>query len=156
MATGPSARGFFRIVDPDLYLAEIGDSIDRCADDDTPLPSTPITVTALADLICWEPGPVGTSMMLYRNQAATGLGTDVETMFVILNDDGMAKYGSRDLDWDMHPHAVEAHGPVAYEESFTYVPLLSLGGEKSVENLHKRDTIAAIRTMIEFQGTIQH
>ena len=36
------------------------------------------------------------------------------------------------------------------------VPLLSLGGPKRVANLKPRKTIEAIRTMLEFQGVIEH
>ncbi|NLG22786.1 MAG: DUF1851 domain-containing protein, partial [Actinomycetales bacterium] len=63
---------------------------------------------------------------------------------------------SETYDWDLFPQAVEAHGAPAFDESFVFVPLLSLGGEERVENLRARTTIEAIRTMVEFQGVIEH
>lgn len=36
------------------------------------------------------------------------------------------------------------------------VPLRSLGGPEKVENLKKRETIAAIQVMVEFQGVVGH
>ncbi|WP_407361706.1 T6SS immunity protein Tdi1 domain-containing protein [Microbacterium sp. LBN7] len=63
---------------------------------------------------------------------------------------------SRTLNWDIFARAVEAHGELPYEQSFTFVPLRSLGGPEKVENLKKRETIAAIQVMVEFQGVIGH
>lgn len=153
---GTFGQGFFKLIDPDFYLRELDDRIVHIDDDGNPLSSIPIMATGLADLICWEPGDVGLSTLLYRNQAATGLGPRLTTMFTNLNYDGIDKYGTRTVDWDMYPKAVEAHGPLAFDESFTYVPLLSLGGDKTVENMQKRETITAIKILVEFQGVIEH
>jgi hypothetical protein len=63
---------------------------------------------------------------------------------------------SDNLNWDIFPDAVAAHGDLPYDQSFIFVPLLSLGGPAKVENLHKRETISAIQMMVEFQGVIGH
>ena len=52
--------------------------------------------------------------------------------------------------------AVAAHGELPYDQSFIFVPLLSMGGEAKVENLHKRDTIASIQVAVDLQGVIGH
>ncbi|WP_285814526.1 T6SS immunity protein Tdi1 domain-containing protein, partial [Microbacterium sp. USTB-Y] len=51
---------------------------------------------------------------------------------------------------------VAAHGELPYDQSFIFVPLLSLGGAAKVENLHKRETIASIQVAVELQGIVGH
>ncbi len=63
---------------------------------------------------------------------------------------------SDSLDWDIFPEAVAAHGELPYDQSFIFVPLLSLGGAAKVENLHKRETIASIQVAVDLQGVIGH
>ena len=60
------------------------------------------------------------------------------------------------LNWDIFPEAVAAHGELPYDQSFIFVPLLSMGGEAKVENHHKRDTIASIQVAVDLQGIIGH
>jgi hypothetical protein len=57
---------------------------------------------------------------------------------------------------DIFPKAVAAHGALSFDESFIFVPLLSMGGKAKVENLKKRDTIAAIQVAVDLQGVIGH
>ncbi|QCR20494.1 GAD-like domain-containing protein [Agrococcus sp. SGAir0287] len=153
---GSFGDGFFRVIDPDLYLERLGDGLGRVGDDGEPATSIPIYATGLADLICWEPEPDSVTALLFRDQRLTGLGRQIKTMFTILNYDGIEKYGTDALDWGMYQKAVEAHGTLSYDQSFTYVPLLSLGGEQSVEHMRKRETIPAIQVYLEFQGPIEH
>lgn len=76
--------------------------------------------------------------------------------FLMLTKAGGAKHLSRVFNWDVFPDAVAAHGELPYDESFVYVPLLSLGGRADVANLRKRDTITAIQNIVEIQGVIGH
>jgi hypothetical protein len=46
----------------------------------------------------------------------------------------------------------ETYGYGSFASGF----LRSLGGPEKVENLRKRETIAAIQVMVEFQGVIGH
>ncbi|MEV4418193.1 T6SS immunity protein Tdi1 domain-containing protein [Catellatospora sp. NPDC049609] len=69
---------------------------------------------------------------------------------------GGAAHLSRTLNWDVFPQAVAVHGELPYDESFIYVPLLSMGGQAKVENLHKRKTITAIQVAVDLQGVIGH
>lgn len=153
---GSFGEGFFRTVDPDVYLQRLGDRIARVADDGTAATSIPIYVTGLADLICWEPDPDSVTALLFRDQRLTGLGRRITTMFTIMNHDGIERYGADALDWGMYREAVATHGALAYDQSFTYTPLLSLGGEKTVDTMVKRETIPAIQVLVELQGVIQH
>ncbi|WAC66972.1 DUF1851 domain-containing protein [Agrococcus sp. SL85] len=148
---GTFGSGFFRVIDPVAYERGIGDVLGRVTGQRI---SIPFMVTGLADVVTWEPG-IGVSAILYRNGSASGVGADLDTLLGMLALDG-EDYLSEEFDWDMFPKAVAAHGPLAFDESFTYVPLLSLGGPKQVEHLKPRTTIEAIRTMVEFQGVIEH
>lgn len=147
---GTFGEGFLRVIDPKLYEAEVGDCIGKTQGDGIAIP---IMVTGLADLITWEPdtGVVG---ILYREGRTQGLGA-MKT-FLNLVKRGGAAHLSRTLNWDIFPKAVAAHGELPYEQSFVFVPLLSLGGQAKVENLHKRETIAAIQVAVDLQGVIGH
>jgi len=147
---GSFGGGFLRVIDPKLYEAEVGDCIGKTQGDGIAIP---IMVTGLGDLITWEPS-AGVIAILYREGRTRGLG-ELAT-FLNLVRRGGARHLSRALDWDLFPEAVAAHGELPYDQSFIFVPLLSLGGKAKVENLHKRETIAAIQVAVDLQGVIGH
>ena len=153
---GTFADGFFKIIDPDLYLDQLGTEgigyVPRIEGSE----SIPILATGLADLICWEPDKSGLAAIIFRNQGGTGIGSSLDTMFGLLKRHGLEAYATKRFDYEMYPKAVEAHGPLAYGESFMYVPLLSLGGAKDVASMQKRETSTAMRIFLEFQGPIEH
>ncbi|MFE6735853.1 T6SS immunity protein Tdi1 domain-containing protein [Microbacterium sp. NPDC057650] len=91
---------------------------------------------------------------MYRLGDTVGLGS-LKT-FLLLVAVGTAQTLSRTLKWDIFPEAVAAHGELPYDQSFIFVPLLSMGGSAKVENLHKRDTIPAIQVAVDLQGAIGH
>lgn len=148
---GTFAAGFLRVINPKVYEAEIGDCIGKTQGDGIAIP---IMVTGLGDLITWEPS-VGVIAIQYRLGNTRGLGTKLRTFLTLTILDG-AEHLSRTLNWDIFPEAVAAHGDLSYDESFIFVPLLSLGGSAKVENLRKRETLTAIQMMVEFQGVIGH
>jgi len=148
---GTFGQGFFRIIDPRAYELGIGDVLGKVTGEAT---AVPIMVTGLGDVITWE-APEGVTLIRYRLGDTKGLGYTFETWIKLVEWDGEEEL-SETYDWDLFPQAVEAHGAPAFDESFVFVPLLSLGGEERVENLRARKTIEAIRTMVEFQGVIEH
>ncbi len=148
---GTFAEGFVRIIDPRVYEAGIGDILGKVTGRRIAIP---IMVTGLADVITWDPGD-GVTGIRYRKEDTTGLGSKVST-FVKLTVGGGAQHLERKFDWALFPQAVAKHGALAFDESFVFVPLLSLGGPKDVDHLQPRRTIEAIRTMVEFQGIIEH
>lgn len=147
---GTFGDGFMRIVDPREYEAGIGDVLGKVTGQRI---SIPIMVTGLADVICWE--PPGVTAICYRMSDTRGITSTFASMIKLIELDGVEEL-SETYDWDMFPQAVAAHGAPAFDESFVFVPLLSLGGPKKVGNLKPRKTIEAIRTMVEFQGLIEH
>lgn len=148
---GTFGHGFFRVINPQRYEDGIGDLLGKVTGNRIAIP---IMVTGLADIVSWEPGH-GLVLIRYRDGDTTGLVSSLDDMLFMIDADGEEEL-SDTYDWDMFPKAVEAHGAPAFDESFTYVPLLSLAGEKKVENMRARKTIEAIRTMVEFQGVIEH
>ncbi|MFT4213793.1 MAG: GAD-like domain-containing protein [Microbacterium sp.] len=148
---GTFGEGFLRVIDPRQYEEEVGDCIGKTQGDGIAIP---IMVTGLGDIITWEPSTGGIIALIFREERIVGLGT-LKAFLFLLGLDG-AEHLSDEFDWDLFPVAVAAHGELPYDQSFIFVPLLSLGGTKSVDNLHKRDTIAAIQMMVDFQGVIGH
>lgn len=148
---GSFGGGFFRLIDPVVYLDLLGEERLGRANG----PSVPIFATGLADLVCYEEGERNLGVLLFRDQLLTGAGS-VRAFFVNLNYDGPEKFATTFFHGEVFFRAVELHGELPYEESFTYVPLLSLGGDASPRGLQKRETIAAIRVLIEFQGPLAH
>ncbi|RKW71545.1 T6SS immunity protein Tdi1 domain-containing protein [Galactobacter caseinivorans] len=149
---GTFAEGFLRVINPAVYEAELADCLGKTQGDGVAIP---ILVTGLADLITWEPSHSGFVGIKYREDGISGLNSTLSAILRMLGR-GTDWYLSRTLNWDIFPKAIAAHGELPYGESFTFVPLLSLGGPEKVENLKKRETIAAIQVMVEFQGVVGH
>ena len=148
---GTFAHGFLRVIDPRLYEAEVGDCIGKTQGDGIAIP---IMVTGLGDLITWEPS-VGVIGILYREHRTVGLSSTLGDFLFIVDLDGPEEL-SDSLHWDLFPEAVAAQGAPAYDESFVFVPLPSMGGAKKVENLHQRRTIESIQVAVDLQGVIGH
>ena len=149
---GTFIEGHLRVVDPAVYEPAVGDCIGRVSGGTEAIP---IMVTALADLVTWEPGK-GFRLIKYRVEDTAGLGSTVDTLLGLLELDGIEELEDEGWDLGIVAQAFEMHGPLAFDESFVYVPLLSLGGTPAVENLKPRKTIEAIRVAVELQGLIEH
>jgi len=145
---GTCGGGFLRVIDPKLYEAEIGDCIGKTQGDGIAIP---IMVTGLGDLITWEPS-LGVVAIQYRLGSIYGLGSRLRSVFRLV-EDGLIL--SR-LKAEIFREALAVHGELPYDQSFIFVPLLSLGGQAKVENLHKRETIASIQVAVDLQGVIGH
>lgn len=145
---GTFGEGFLRVINPKVYDDEVGDCIGKTQGDGIAIP---IMVTGLGDLITWEPS-VGIIAILYRLGNTYGLGSRVRSVFRLV-EDGLI-LGR--LNAEIFTGAVAAHGELPYDESFIFVPLLSMGGQAKVENLNKRKTITAIQVAVDLQGVIGH
>lgn len=145
---GTFGEGFLRIIDPKLYEAEVGDCIGKTQGDGIAIP---VMTTGLGDLITWEPS-AGFIAIMYRLGDTQALGRTFEGLILFLEDEILLE----DLKAEIFPEAVAAHGELPYDQSFIFVPLLSMGGKAKVDNLHKRDTIASIQVAVDLQGIIGH
>ncbi|GEK80872.1 GAD-like domain-containing protein [Agrococcus baldri] len=138
---GSFGEGFVRIVDPHAYEARIGNLLGKMIGDGR---AVPIMVTALADVVLWEPDR-GVTGLLLRQRRAVGLGSRPRT-FVRLTAKHGAVHLARALDWDPYPDAVARHGVPAYDEV-----LVESGGA-----LEPRPALPAIEAMLDRQGPILH
>lgn len=86
----------------------------------------------------------------YRHQRLDIIGIDQKINWYFFFDDEFKEY----WQWDPYFEAVEKYGEPGYDECFGYEPLLSLGGDESVENLKIVNYKAHIILMSEFQGIL--
>ncbi|MFS0867769.1 GAD-like domain-containing protein [Microbacterium sp. 179-B 1A2 NHS] len=148
---GTFGEGFLRVIDPAVYEAELGDRVGKTQGDGVAIP---VMVTGLGDLILWEPGIDSLVALIFRENRGVGLGK--AATFLTLTRAAGAKHLSRTLNWDVFPDAVAQQGAPAFDDSFIFVPLPSLGGPGTVDTLHKRQTLTAIQLMVDMQGPIGH
>lgn len=148
---GTFAGGFLRVVDPREHEAALGDTIGKVTGEGL---AVPIMTTAMTDLITWEQG-TGVTAILHRLGRTSGLGSQLETFVKMVRRNG-DRYLADAFAWDPYPKAVEQHGVPTSDQSFVFVPLLSLGGAPTPETMQMRDTITGIQIMVEFQGVVEH
>lgn len=148
---GTWGEGFFRVIDPKHYADALADCLGKVTGQGIAIP---LMVTALGDLVTWDPGD-GTTGIIYRQERVVGLSSSLEGFIDLTVMDG-AEQIDDDFDWAPYQDAVAAHGPLPFDESFIHVPLLSLGGTRTAAGVKPRDTITGIQLMVEFQGVIEH
>ena len=148
---GTFGEGFIRVINPGVYEAELGDRIGKTQGDGIAIP---VMVTAMGDLITWEPSVDSLVAILFREFETVGLGSP-KTFLGLTRLDG-AEHLKEEFAWDPYPEAVARHGAVEFDESFIFVPLPSLGGPGTVDTLQKRPTLSAIHVMVDLQGPIGH
>lgn len=145
---GSFSGGFLRVIDPKLYEEAVGYCIGHTQGDRV---AVPIMVTGLGDLITWESGQTVVAIQ-YRRGHTYGMGGSVDTVVKL------APYGVyiERMKAEIFAEAVATHGELQHDESFFFVPPLSLGGKPKLENMKKRRTISAIQAMVGLQGIIGH
>ena len=90
---GSFGEGFVRVIDPHAYEMRIGNLLGKMIGEGS---AVPIMVTALADVILWEPDR-GVAGLLLRQRRAVGLGSPPRP-FVRLNAKHRAAHHARALD----------------------------------------------------------
>lgn len=148
---GSFGDGFLRVIDPHVYEARIGNLMGKMIGAG---PAVPIMVTALADVIAWEPDR-GVAGLLLRTGAMVGLGSRPRTLLQLTVKHGAAHL-ARALDWAPYPEAVAHQGVPAYDEALVHVPLLSRGGQRTADSLEPRPALDAVEAMLDLQGPILH
>ncbi len=146
---GTFGEGFVRTIDPHRYESRIGNSMGKVVG---AAPAVPIMVTALADVIAWEPDR-GVTGLLLRRRAAVGLGSRPRTFVRLVAQHG-ARHLARALDWSPYPEAVARHGVPAYDDAF--VAIGPSGSPDGPVELALRPALPAIEAMLERQGPILH
>jgi hypothetical protein len=86
----------------------------------------------------------------YRHQRIKVIWTDKEIMWCYFDDEFQETY----WQWDPYFEAVEKYGEPEYDECFGYQPLLSLGGDESVDSLSKVNYKIHIYLISDMQGIL--
>ena len=111
-------------------------------------------LTALADVILWEPDR-GVAGLLLRQRRAVGLGSRPRT-FVGLTAKHGAAHLSRALDWEPYPEAAARYGVPAYDEALVHLPQHADEPAVGVEALELRPALPAVEALLDRQGPILH
>ena len=134
---GTLLDGCLKIIDPDEYQDLLRDTY---ALSDSAIP---VFATAFAGLLTWEKGRY---LRFVNYQSGTFEGVCAELKF-FWGDLADGVFNDRFLELAWYREAVQALGPLQFDECFGYAPLLGLGGNRRVEHLRKyklREHIAFI------------
>jgi len=139
---GSTFKGYLKIINPDDLQELLEETYIMPYDD------IPVFVTGMGDIITCN-GRGAFTIVDYRHQRLNTIWVDQKIKWYYF-DDEFKEY----WQWDPYFEAVEKYGEPGYDECFGYEPLLSLGGDESVENLKKVNYKAHIFLMSEFQGIL--
>ncbi|WP_276352562.1 T6SS immunity protein Tdi1 domain-containing protein [Cohnella caldifontis] len=132
---GSAFKGYLKAVNPDELQQLFLETYIMPFDD------IPVFVTGMGDIIaCNSRGSF--VIVDYRHQRTKVLWTDRKIRWNYFLE---AYYYDKYWQWDPYFEAVEKHGEPDYDECFGYEPLLSLGGNESVENLQKFPSLPSIQ-----------
>lgn len=132
---GTFMSGYLKTINPDDYTKLVRDTYFRGDQ------AVPIFATAFGDLIVWEESKY-VRMVMYKEGRFKGM----ESGFKFFFDDLMNDMFKKDFfELELYNAAREKLGKLAYNQCYGFVPLLGLGGKKSVDNLD----IVSIREHIE-------
>lgn len=151
---GTFLNGYLKIINPDKYEDLIHETYIQV--DENIKFTTCLFTTGMGDLIIWEyvnENDITVTLLKYRIGKCRIIapGTKFNIFLKLLED----KYFlEEELDWKDYPKAIHKYGMLGYDECFGYVPLLGLGGKKSVNNLKKVKLIEQIYLITDFLGPI--
>ncbi|SDS10920.1 GAD-like domain-containing protein [Agrococcus carbonis] len=148
---GSFGDGFVRVVDPHAYEARIGNLLGKMIGDGR---AVPIMVTALADVVLWEPDR-GVTGLLLRQRRAVGLGSRPRTLLQLTAKHGRAHL-ARAFDWAPYPEAVARLGAPAYDEVLAHLPERADEPAPALEALARRAALPTVEALLDRQGPILH
>lgn len=137
---GSLLDGYLKMINPDDYQDMLNDTYSLSNS------AIPIFVTAFADILTWEKGRY-IRMIKYKDGTFEGIAAGFNFFWTDLAD---GAFDARFFDMTQYREAVRQYGPLQFNECFGYVPLLGLGGSKTVEHLRKvkiKEHIALIDQM---------
>lgn len=141
---GSTFNGYLKIINPDDIQELLEETYIM------PFEDIPVFVTGMGDIIACNSR--GSFVLLdYRHQRMEVLWTDKEIEWDFFFD---KYYQEEEFQWNPYFEAIEKYGEPEYDECFGYEPLLSLGGNESVDYLKKVNYQIHISIMGELQGVL--
>ena len=142
---GSFLNGYLRVINPDDYKELIEDTYFSGKE------SIPLFTTAFADVITWQENEY-IGIVLYRLEDFEIMASGMDFFFSdIYTEESFRK---EFFDLKLYEKAVKRYGELEYNQSFCFVPLLGLGGKKSIDNLDKGDTLTHIYLITELVGKV--
>ncbi|MGY1462883.1 T6SS immunity protein Tdi1 domain-containing protein [Bacillus toyonensis] len=146
---GTLMNGYLKVINPDDFSELITDTYLRNEG------TIPIFATSMGDVILFEKDENNETyvvMVNYRKGKTKVLASKYSLFIRFLGEDA---FRERALEWSPYTGAVEQYSLPEYNECFSYVPLLGLGGAEKVENLQKVKLIEHIYLITRFMGPIE-
>ena len=141
---GSTFKGYLKIINPDDLQELLEETYIMPFDD------IPVFVTGMGDIItCNSRGSF--TILDYRHQRLNILWTRQEIEWEYFLEDF---YQKDYWQWNPYFEAVEKYGEPGYDECFGYEPLLSLGGDESVDFLSKVNYKIHIYLISDIQGIL--
>ena len=142
---GSFLNGYLRVINPDDYKELIEDTYFSGKE------SIPLFTTAFADVITWQENEY-IGIVLYRLEDFEIMASGMDFFFSDIYTE--KNFTDKYFDLKLYEKAVKKYGELEYNQSFCFVPLLGLGGKKSVDNLDKGDTLTHIYLITELVGKV--
>jgi hypothetical protein len=125
---GNFMNGYLKVIDPELYQSFMRETYSIYRE-----PTIVFAATGFGDLLIWEETFI--KQLNYRTGKTENGGSNIAKFFNVI----LASWPHTEAS--MHAKqfrpAVERLGEPAFDECFTYVPALALGGSEKVENIQK-------------------
>ena len=142
---GSFLNGYLRVINPDDYKELVEETYFSGKE------SIPLFTTAFADVITWENNKY-IGIIFYREEDFDIIDSGMDFFFTDIYTEDSLRNDYFDLK--LYEKAVKKYGELEYNQSFCFVPLLGLGGKKSVDNLDKGDTLTHIYLITELVGKV--
>ena len=142
---GSFLSGYLRVINPDDYKELVEETYFRGKE------SIPLFTTAFADVITWQKNRY-IGIIFYKEEDFDIIDSGMDFFFTDIYTEDSLRNDFFDLN--LYEKAVKKYGELEYNQSFCFVPLLGLGGKKSVDNLDKRDTLTHIYLITELVGKV--
>ena len=142
---GSFLNGYLRVINPDDYKELVEETYFRGKE------SIPLFKTAFADVITWQENEY-IGIVLYRLEDFEIMASGMDFFFSDIYTE--KNFTDKYFDLKLYKKAVKKYGELEYNQSFCFVPLLGLGGKKSVDNLDKGDTLTHIYLITELVGKV--
>lgn len=137
--------GYYKIVNPDDYI----DVIDEIyyGEGDEPIV---IFTTSMADVIVYD----NEGCFLYINLRHEICGVIGDEFSFTMSEMKDVEFRQSVLSWSPYEDAVKKYGKPEYDECFAYEPLLSIGGNESVDNLKRVNMKVHLNIVSQLQEII--